>query len=79
MASYYENKNFFDRLSSGSVAAPEREEDFYIDKNTTLKKDDLMKYQYVTPIRDYMVERKGVDYKNMTDEEVHAAVADFQS
>ena len=70
MASYYENKNFFDRLSGGSVAPPEREEDFYIDKNTTLKKDDLMKYQYVTPIRDYMVERKGVDYKNMTDEEV---------
>ena len=70
MASYYENKNFFDRLSGGSVAPPEREEDFYIDKNTTLKKNDLMKYQYVTPIRDYMVERKGVDYKNMTDEEV---------
>ena len=38
-------------FSGSSSAIPEREEDFYIDKNTTLKKDDLKKYEYLTPIR----------------------------
>ena len=46
---------------SSTSALPEREEDFYIDKNATLKKDDLLKYEYLTHILSYMIERKGVD------------------
>ena len=54
MASYQENKRSMDELFSGTSSAPSREEDFYIDKNTTLKKDDLKKYEYLTPIRSYI-------------------------
>lgn len=43
---------------------------FTIDKNVTLKKDDLLKYQHLEPIKQYMVERKGVDYSDKDDEEV---------
>lgn len=50
-------------------------DDFPIDTGATLKKDDLKKnYQYLQPIRDYMIERKGVDYKDMEADEV---VEDF--
>ena len=75
MASFAEQKQKYGNLLGESfkptpALAPEREEDFYIDKNLTLSKDDLTKYQYVTPIRSYMMERKGVDYKNKSDEEV---------
>ena len=75
MASFAEQKQKYGNLLGDSfkptpALAPEREEDFYIDKNLTLNKDDLTKYQYVTPIRSYMMERKGVDYKNKSDEEV---------
>ena len=62
-----------DFLSSPSVE-PEMEDDFVIDTGSTLKKDDLKKYQYLQPIRDYMIERKGVDYKSIPDDEV---VEDF--
>ncbi len=48
---------------------------FSLDPSVTLKKDDLKKnYEYTTAIRDYMVERKGVDYQD-TDEET--LVEDF--
>ena len=55
---------------------PQQEyDDFPIDTGATLKKDDLKKnYQYLQPIRDYMIERKGVDYKDMEADEV---VEDF--
>ncbi len=43
---------------------------FTIDKNVTLKKDDLLKYQHLEPIKQYMIERKGVDYATRKDEEV---------
>jgi len=45
-------------------------EGFKVDKGTTLKKDDLLKYQNFEPIRQYMIERKGVDYKDKAQEEV---------
>ena len=45
-------------------------EDFNIDPDATLKKKDLLDYKYLNPIRDYMVERKGVDYQDTNDEEV---------
>ena len=76
MANYLEAKRNIQELYKGSTRStlPEREEDFYIDKNATLKKDDLLKYEYLTPIRSYMIERKGVDYQDKNAEEV---VEDF--
>ena len=65
MRTYYENLK---RQSSTTPAVPE--DDFFIDKNTTLKKEDLKKYEYLNPIRQYMIERKGVDYQDLPDEEV---------
>jgi len=70
MASFEENKRSMDELFGGASVTPDREEDFYIDKNATLKKDDLKKYEYLTPIRSYMIDRKGVGYKNKKDDEV---------
>ena len=58
-----------DELFSGTSSAPSREEDFYIDKNVTLKKDDLKVGQNLDKIRRYMVGRKGVAYKNKSAEE----------
>ena len=57
-------------FGSASAITTDREEDFYIDKNATLKKDDLKQYEYLTPIRSYMIERKGVDYRNKKADEV---------
>ena len=65
MRTYYENLK---RQGGATPAVPE--DDFFIDKNTTLKKDDLKKYEYLNPIRQYMIERKGVDYQDLPDEEV---------
>ena len=63
---------------SGFNPVPDEEEnlldDFVIDKGLTLKKNDLKKYQYLNPIREYMIERKGVDYENADEDEV---VEDF--
>ena len=57
-------------FGSASAITTDREEDFYIDKNATLKKDDLKQYEYLTPIRSYMIDRKGVDYRNKKADEV---------
>ena len=57
-------------FGSASAITTDREEDFYIDKNATLKKDDLKQYEYLTPIRSYMIERKAVDYRNKKADEV---------
>ena len=72
MANYLEAQRRIADIMSGPAVSvtPDREEDFYIDKNVTLKKDDLLKYEYLTPIRSYMVDRKGVSYKKKSDEEV---------
>ena len=66
MRTYYENL----KRQSGTTTPAVPEDDFFIDKNTTLKKDDLKKYEYLNPIRQYMIERKGVDYQDLPDEEV---------
>ena len=50
-------------VAPASFDVPE-DDDFVIDTSTTLKKDDLKKNQYINPIRDYMVARKGVDYND---------------
>ena len=52
---------------SGSI---ESAEPFNIDKNVTLKKDDLLKGQHFSPIKQYMIERKGVDYADKPNEQV---------
>ena len=65
-----------DFLSSPTVE-PEMEDDFVIDTGSTLKKDDLKKYQYLQPIRDYMIERKGVDYKSIADDEVGKGIVGY--
>ena len=70
MAGYYENLR---RFGGGSTFTPDTsstQDDFYIDKSLTLEKDDLKKYEYLNPIRDYMIERKGVDYRNASEDEV---------
>ena len=36
----------------------------------SLSKDELKKQQYLQPIRDYMVKRKGVDYADRNADEV---------
>ena len=72
MASYSENRKRF--LGGGPIYKEPLKDDFFIDKNITLKKDDLKKYEYLNPIREYMIERKGVDYQDASEEEV---VEDF--
>ena len=77
MASYEENKKFLDSFRGAASASAKtfEQDDFFIDKNVTLKKDDLKKnYEYLNPIRDYMIERKGVDYQDVSNDEV---VEDF--
>jgi hypothetical protein len=46
------------------------DDDFVIDTSVTLKKDDLKRNEYINPIRDYMIARKGVDYNDMEDDKV---------
>ena len=75
--SYEESMARLNALRSGTPLAPEVEtpSTFSLDPSVTLKKDDLKKnYEYTTAIRDYMVERKGVDYQE-TDEDT--LVEDF--
>jgi len=57
-------------LPTTSLDDTEEEDDFILDTNATLKKDDLKKYQFLNPIREYMIERKGVDYKDLDADEV---------
>jgi hypothetical protein len=61
-------------LTSKPVELPtlklDPEDDFVIDPNVTLKKDDLKQNNYINPIRDYMVARKGVDYNEVEDDKL---------
>ena len=64
--SYEESLARLNAFKSSAPLTPEVEtpSTFSLDPGTTLKKDDLKKnYEYTTAIRDYMVERKGVDYQ----------------
>ena len=74
MANYLETKQRMDYLSGGVPSTTEREDDFYLDKNITFKKDDLKKGQNLHKIRRYMIGRKGVAYRNKSAEET---VEDF--
>ena len=63
----YFTRSYVPRQTSFDDPMPD---DFVLDTSKTLKKDDLKKYQYLQPIRDYMVERKGVDYAEKSADEV---------
>jgi hypothetical protein len=65
---YYEVQDFMNNLGTSTRR---REEPLSFDPDVTLTVNDLKSnYQYVNPIRDYMINRKGVDYQDKTDEEV---------
>ena len=75
--SYKENLAWLESLqaSAPSTSSSQTPSTFSLDPGVTLKKDDLKKnYEYTTAIRDYMIERKGVDYQD-TDEDT--LVEDF--
>ena len=66
---YEEFKKQYEAGSIEPVAT--QDDDFVLDSGATLKMDDLRSnYQYLNPIREYMVDRKGVDYKDKADDEV---------
>ena len=65
---YYEVQDFMNNLG---VSERKPEEPLTFDPDVSLTVDDLKgNYQYVNPIREYMIARKGVDYKNKSDEQV---------
>ena len=70
MANYLETKQRMDYLSGSVPSTTEREDDFYLDKNVTLKKDDLKEGQNLHRIRRYMIGRKGVAYRKKDPEEL---------
>ena len=74
MADYFELLKKRDKLYSNAPSRVQEPDDFILDPEVTLRKDDLKKSQYINPIRDYMIERKGVDYKTLSEDEV---VEDF--
>ena len=57
--------------SAPSAPTPTREiDEAPLDNEATLKKDDLKRPQFLNSIRDYMIERKGADYKTIEPEQV---------
>ena len=42
----------------------------YVASGDTLSKDDLLNYKNLQPIKQYMIERKGVQYKDKDDQEI---------
>ena len=75
MANYLKAQSRINEIMGGAVRrTPDREEDFYLDKNVTLDKDDLKEGQNLDKIRRYMIGRKGVAYRNKSADET---VEDF--
>ena len=69
---YFEQKEYMKNLYGGADTSPKREyETLSFDPEETLSVDDIRQdYKYNQPIRDYMIERMGVDYNDKSDEEV---------
>jgi hypothetical protein len=72
-------QSIMDNLKTGQLYKPPVKQepsmdDMLFEEGTSLKKDDLKKYEYLQPIREYMIERKGVDYKDKNED---AVVEDF--
>ena len=58
-------------LLGGAPVTEQPTRELNIDSGASLKVNDLVNnYEYLNPIREYMVERKGVDYKDKKAEEV---------
>lgn len=69
---YFEQKEYMKNLYGGADTSPKKDyETLSFDPEETLSVDDIRKdYKYNQPIRDYMIERMGVDYNDKSDEEV---------
>lgn len=69
---YFEQKEYMKNLYSGVDTSTKKEyETLSFDPEETLSVDDIRKdYKYNSPIRDYMIERMGVDYQTKSDEDV---------
>jgi hypothetical protein len=69
---YFEQKEYMKNLYSGADSSSEKKyETLSFDPEETLSVDDIRKdYKYNQPIRDYMIERMGVDYQTKSDEDV---------
>ena len=65
MADYFELLRKRDKLYSNAPSRVQEQDDFVLDPEVTLKKDDLKNPRYLNRIRDYMIDRKGVDYKTI--------------
>ena len=68
---YFERQEYLKNLtqSSSGVLAPK--EPLSFDPEETLTVTDIQSdYKYSQPIRDYMIERKGEDYRRKSDEQV---------
>ena len=73
MADYYELlKKDQERFgnSSSPINVVEEEDNEILDSGATLKKDDLKKGRNLNDIRNYMIHRKGVDYRMLDADQV---------
>ena len=61
---------FGNNTTPTNAVMEEEEDDFVLDPEATLKKDDLQRPHLLNDIRDYMIYRKGVDYKMIQPEQV---------
>ena len=73
MPNYFDLLKEREQLYGSAPSAPtlsrQVDEDPF-DSEATLKKDDLQRPQFLNKIRDYMIERKGADYKTLEPEQV---------
>ncbi len=69
---YFEQKEYMKNLYSSADTSTKKEyETLSFDPEETLSVDDIRKdYKYNQPIRDYMIERMGIDYQSKSDEDV---------
>jgi hypothetical protein len=70
---YYELMKWEKQQNLDSAATPTNlpDDDFVIASGAKLKVDDIVNnYEYLNPVREYMIERKGIDYKDKSAEEV---------
>jgi uncharacterized protein YdiU (UPF0061 family) len=68
---YFERQEYIKNLTKGAKPSLSPSEPLSFDPEQTLTVDDIQKdYKYSQPIRDYMIERLGVDYRSKSDEQV---------
>ena len=68
---YFERQEYIKNLTKGTTPDVKVSEPLSFDPEETLTVNDIQKdYKYNQPIRDYMIERLGVDYRSKSDEQV---------